>query len=157
MIYPYLVPWSLVFAICFSFQSSVDALDQSPIATLTCQLCLSGNALAYTLLPNGTTCQDLDIALRNIGRSGCSLAGDSNGGGSQSGSTTNDSQLASQKAYSSRLLAATIVLSLLIVVIIAICIFSLYRIKKHYSPSSTNVYRRDDTPEGWGNSQSHLA
>lgn len=46
-------------------------IDESPIATWTCNLCATGNFLATLLLPNGTTCVDLDIAMTAMGKRGC--------------------------------------------------------------------------------------
>lgn len=60
----------VLFVLLF-FVSAIHSLDQSPIASFACQLCSSGNALALQIIPEGYTCTDLDIALRNLGKSGC--------------------------------------------------------------------------------------
>lgn len=59
----------LVLVFCVAICSSI---DESPVASLTCQFCSSG-ATFFTsrLLPNGMSCLDLDAAMRNIGKSGC--------------------------------------------------------------------------------------
>lgn len=49
----------------------IGAIDQSPIASFTCQLCSVGNALANYFLPDGRTCTDLDAAFIALGKNGC--------------------------------------------------------------------------------------
>jgi hypothetical protein len=56
----------LAFCVCATV-----AVDQSPIASLACQMCSSGSPLSAKILPPGTTCVDLDIAMQNIGKDGC--------------------------------------------------------------------------------------
>lgn len=53
------------------FCGLVQAIDQYPIATWTCNLCATGSPLSSVFLPPGRTCSDLDTAMKNLGKSGC--------------------------------------------------------------------------------------
>lgn len=54
-------------------------IEESPIANAVCSMCSAGSSLANSFLPKGTTCNDLDIAMKNIGKPGCfGLVGSTN-------------------------------------------------------------------------------
>ena len=61
----------LILVIFVSFSFSVD-FPQSPMADFACNACMAGRAsLVEAIIPKGYTCDDLDIAQKALGKSGC--------------------------------------------------------------------------------------
>lgn len=61
---------SICIVLCL-FAMGTIAVDQAPMATFVCALCSAGSPLSQTFLPEGQTCTDLDIAMKNLGKPGC--------------------------------------------------------------------------------------
>lgn len=108
----------LILLLCFGVSI---AIDESPIASFTCQLCSSGSPISSILLPPGTTCTDLDLAMQNIGRGGCSgLIGITLVNGIDITNATQvweyaqqlQADLASEKSYANRLIIGLVGVSI---------------------------------------------